>query len=445
MYLGTLHQGEMSMEEVHRFTCEPILLGEYYYTDILRLYAEMLAGIKKLCARGIQPHSLAIDTWGVDCGYVNAEGELIANPINYRSERTKNTPEKLASRGLTTPMLFETTGISPMPYNSLYQVSEDWESRSQLLAPAHKVLLLPDLLGYWLCGHMSTEPCIASTTQMLHKDGSGWVKEIVSTIGLDEALLPDIQETGTQKGMLCPSLAQALGCEPFAIIAGCSHDTAAAVLACPLRDENSVFISSGSWSLMGQQRTEAITTPEALAAGFSNELGYGRSVRFLKSINGLWTLQLLQRKWGISFAQIEDEARLCMDKGFCVDVTDPAFYEAGDVEATLLAHCEKNNLPIPQSRGEMAAAVYEGLGQAHGRFLSVFESLTGSPISSLHIMGGGCKDKIFCDSIAKHVNVPVTLGPIDATAAGNLLSQWLGMGLFSTLTEARECLQRSIF
>lgn len=433
----------MNLEEIHRFKSEPIQLGEYYYTDVLKMYAELLHGLKLVITRGIQPDSLAIDTWGVDCAYLSKNGELIANPVNYRSERTFDTPAKLAARGLDAQLLFERTGIAPMPYNTLFQAYEDQQSRRELLSSAEHMLMLPDLFGYWLTGNISTEPCIASTTQMLNAQSRAWDADILATAGLDAKIFPRIQESGSTKGQLLPALAKSLGCKAFPIIACCSHDTASAVLASPLKDENSVFISSGSWSLMGQEKSSPITSPEALAAGFANELGYGKTTRFLKSINGLWTLQLLQRKWNISFAEIEDMAQKELGRGFLIDVTDEAFYGAGDVEEAILNHCRAAGNQLPGTRAEMAAAVYEGLGCAHAKFLAQLEKITGKAISSVHIVGGGCRDAIFCQSIKSKLDVPVSMGPIDATAIGNLLSQWLGMGAIKNPAAARAVVRNS--
>jgi len=443
IFLGIYRNGKMDLEEIHRFKAEPIKVGKYYYTDLLKMYSELLHGLKLIIARGIQPDSLAIDTWGVDCAYLSKNGELIANPINYRSERTFDTPAKLAARGLDAQILFKKTGIAPMPYNTLFQAYEDQQERRELLSSAKHMLMLPDILGYWLTGNISSEPCIASTTQMLNAQSRDWDSDILRAAGLDASLLPPLQESGSTKGELLPELAKSLDCKPFPIIACCSHDTASAVLASPLIDENSVFIASGSWSLMGQEKSSPITSPEALAAGFSNEMGYGKTTRFLKSINGLWTLQLLQRKWDISFAAIEEMAQKELGRGFLIDVTDEVFYGAGDVEEAILNHCRVAGLALPSTRAEMAAAVYEGLGRAHAQFLQELEKITGKAISSVHIVGGGCRDAIFCQSIKSKLNVPVSMGPIDATAIGNLLSQWLGMGAIESPAAAREIVRNS--
>ncbi len=433
----------MEMEEVHRFPCEPIRMGELYYTDALYLYRELIRGIKVVLKRGITPDSLAINTWGVDVAYVSASGELVSNPVNYRSERTAHTVDKLATLGLDSQTLYTRTGIAPMPYNSLYQIYEDLQGRRELLAPARHLLWLPDLFGYWLTGELSTEPCIASTSQMLDPRTQQWDADILNTLGLDETMLPEIKPAGSLKGMLKADLAEQLGCAPFPILAATSHDTASAVLAAPLADERSLYISSGSWSLLGQERREPITSPDALAAGFGNELGYGGSVRFLQSINGLWTLQQLQRQWGISFDEMENAARDAMGRGFVVDVNDAAFYSASDMESAILEHCQQHELPLPQTRGEIAAAVYEGLGRAHAEAVQQMTAVTGDTPSSLHLLGGGCRDSLFCETIHQHVGLPMTLGPIDATAVGNLLSQWLGLGHLSSPQQARQCVRDS--
>ncbi len=445
IYLGKLQDGIMSVEEVHRFPCQPVRLGELYYTDALYLYQEMLKGVRKTIEKGITPNSMAINTWGVDVAYLSASGELLANPVNYRSERTLHTAEKLAALGLDSQTLYTHTGLAPMPYNTLFQVYEDAVSRQDILSQAKSMLWLPDLFAYWLTGTISTEPCIASTSQMMDAKSGDWCEEIIRKIpftGIAD-MLPPIQPAGSVKGMLRPDLAEQLNCAPFPIIAAASHDTACAVLAAPLQDEQSAYISSGSWSLFGQLRETPITTPTALDAGFANERGYGNTVRFLKSINGLWTLQQLQRQWAISFDDMENAARDAMGRGFIVDVSDPSFYSSSDMEAAIIAHCESNDLPIPSTRGEIAAAVYEGLGQAHATAVAELSKITGEAVSSLHLLGGGCRDSLFCETIKRHVGLSMTLGPVDATAAGNLLSQWIGQGQLASIEEARACVSHS--
>ncbi len=445
IYLGCLQAGHMTVEEVHRFPCQPVRLGELYYTDALYLYQEMLKGVRKTVEKGITPNSMAINTWGVDVVYLSASGELLANPVNYRSERTQHTAEKLAALGLDAQTLYSRTGLAPMPYNTLFQVYEDTVSRQDILSQAKSMLWLPDLFAYWLTGVISTEPCIASTSQMMEAQSEKWDKDIIAKLPYEGIadMLPPVQAAGSVKGMLRADLAEQLNCAPFPVIAASSHDTACAVLAAPLQDANSAYISSGSWSLFGQLRDTPITTEAALAAGFANERGYGNTVRFLKSINGLWTLQQLQRQWAMSFDDMENAARAAMGRGFIVDVSDPAFYSSSDMEAAIIAHCQSNDLPVPSTRGEITAAVYEGLGQAHAIAVAELREITGEAVSSLHLLGGGCRDSLFCETIKRHVGLPMTLGPIDATAAGNLLSQWIGQGQLASIEEARACVTRS--
>ncbi|MGL4676220.1 MAG: rhamnulokinase [Brevinema sp.] len=443
IFLGTYNGNKILLETIHEFSLEPIKINDYYYTNVLYIWSELLTGLKKIIHRGIQPHSLAIDTWGVDFAFINKKGELLSNPINYRTERTLSTDKKLDTLGLTKEYLFERTGISLMPYNSLLQIFEDSQSRGEIINHTDKVLFLPDLFAYWLTGKISTEYCIASTSQLLNIHTMCWDTEILKAINIKKELLPDIQETGSIKAFLSPELAQMLDCKPFPIIAGCSHDTAAAVLSSPLKEQNSLYISSGSWSLMGVEQKTPIISKEALAYGFTNELGYNKTVRFLKSINGLWLIQLLQRQWQISFSDIIELAKESFNKGFLIDVTHNIFFGNSDITKSIITHCQENNFKVPHTRSEIAAAIYEGLGLVHAKFLSELEGIIGENINHLHLVGGGCRDKMFYQSIKKYTERPLTINPIQATAIGNITSQLLGLNILNSIEEARSTIQKS--
>ena len=442
IFLGIFDGKTLSIEEIHRFSLEPILIRGYYYTNILYMWSELLKGLKKIVDRGIRIDSLGIDTWGVDYGYIDKNGELLATPINYRSDRTMHTQEKLNKLGLTSEVLYAKTGISPMPYNTLFQVYEDMQTRNDIVSQAKHLLFIPDLFSYWLTERVSTEYTISSTSGMINLQGE-WDQSILDVLNMPKSILPEIQKTGDQKGMLSSSLAQHLGCAPFPVFASCSHDTASAVLATPLENDTSVFLSSGSWSLLGIERDTPILSPEAFKAGFTNELGINRTTRFLKSINGFWSLQLLQRQWGISFPEIIEKASQAVDTGFTIDITDNRFYSVTNIESVVSDIFKEQGKKAPQTQGEIASAIYHGLTDAHINSLQELSKIIKKPISSLHIVGGGSRDTLFCNMIAEKIKCKTTVGPVEGTATGNMLTQLLGLKAFSSIQEARNCVKNS--
>jgi len=443
IFLGTFDDGKIQMEEINRFKLEVVQIRQHYYTDVVYMWSELLKGIKKIIDQGIKPSSLGIDTWGVDYAYLDANGELLAIPINYRSERTINTANSLKKQGITAESLYSTTGIIEMPYNTLFQVYEDVKSRKEIVNHAKHFLFIADLFTYWLTKVISTEYTIASTSQMMNIHNKVWDTELLEKIGFPKEILPDIKDTGSIKGMLSPEWCKYFDCEEFPIFASSSHDTASAVLATPLDDKNSVFVSSGSWSLMGMEIDNPIINKEALEAKLTNEIGFDKSIRFLKSINGLWLLQLLQRQWNISFAEIMDMATKSIHKGLEIDITDERFYGVDNVEQSIVEYCKLHGKPVPESRGETASAVYNGLATAHELCLRELSKVTNTPIHNIHIVGGGSKDILFCELIAKKTKCRTVLGPVEGAAIGNALTQLIGLGALKDRSDARKCVKNS--
>ena len=290
IFLSKFENDKMTLEEVHRFSLSPIKINNYYYTDFIYMYNELLKGIKKVVDMGIEPSSLGINSWGVDYGYLDKNGELLSNPVNYRDTRTIDTIKKLEKIGLSAKELYKITGISCMPFNSIMQIYEDIQGRANIVNNASKLLFTPDLFGYFLTGNISAEYTISSTSQLIDINKKEWSKEILEKINFDINKLPSLQEPGSKKGLLKQEIADYLGCKPFDVIAVASHDTASAVLSAPIFDDNTAYLSSGSWSLLGVELKEAVLTDEAFENGFTNEMGYNNTIRFLENINGLWTL-----------------------------------------------------------------------------------------------------------------------------------------------------------
>lgn len=440
IFLSKFQNNKMTLEEIHRFSLAPTKVNNYYYTDFIYMYNELLKGIKKLVDMGIQPSSLGINSWGVDYGYIDKNGELLSNPVNYRDTRTIDTIKKLEKIGLSAKELYKITGISSMPFNSIMQIYEDIQSRADIVNNASKLLFTPDLFGYFLTGNISAEYTISSTSQLIDINKKEWSKEILEKINFDINKLPSLQEAGSKKGLLKQEIADYLGCKPFDVIAVASHDTASAVLSAPIFDDNTAYLSSGSWSLLGVELKEAILTDEAFENGFTNEMGYNNTIRFLENINGLWTIQLLQKKYQISFNDMEQLARDNIKDEHRIDINDNRFYNPKDIEDEILNYYKDTNQSNVEKdkKGIIIASVYNSLAESYAKYINSLKKLLNKDINKLCIVGGGTKDKLICELTKEKTNLNVSIGPIECTATGNILAQFKALGVLKDVDEMRK-------
>lgn len=445
IFLSKFENDKMTLEEVHRFSLSPIKINNYYYTDFIYMYNELLKGIKKVVDMGIQPSSLGINSWGVDYGYLDKNGELLSNPVNYRDTRTIDTIKKLEKIGLSAKELYKITGISCMPFNSIMQIYEDIQGRANIVNNASKLLFTPDLFGYFLTGNISAEYTISSTSQLIDINKKEWSKEILEKINFDINKLPSFQEPGSKKGLLKQEIADYLGCKPFDIIAVASHDTASAVLSVPIFDDNTAYLSSGSWSLLGVELKEAVLTDEAFENGFTNEMGYNNTIRFLENINGLWTIQLLQKKYQISFNDMEQLARDNIKDEHRIDINDNRFYNPKDIEDEILNYYKDTNQANIEKdkKGVIIASVYNSLAESYAKYINSLKKLLNKDINKLCIVGGGTKDKLICELTKEKTNLTVSVGPVECTATGNILAQFKALGVLKDTNEMRKLVVNS--
>ena len=440
IFLSKFENDKMTLDEVHRFSLTPIKINNYYYTDFIYMYNELLKGIKKVIDMGIQPSSLGINSWGVDYAYIDKNGELLSNPINYRDTRTIDTIKKLEKIGLGARELYDITGISCMPFNTIMQIYEDMQGRADIVNNASKLLFTPDLFAYFLTGNISSEFTISSTSQLIDIRKKQWSKEILEKINFDINKLPDLSEAGTKKGLLRQEIADYLGCKPFDIIAVASHDTASAVLSSPIFDDNTAYLSSGSWSLLGAELREPIITQESFENGFTNEMGYNNTIRFLENINGLWTIQLLQKKYQISFNDMEKLARDNIKDEHRIDINDNRFYNPKDIENEILNYYKDTDQPSvsKNSKGIIIASVYNSLAESYSKYINSLSKIINKDINKLCIVGGGTRDKLICELTKEKTNLNVSVGPIECTATGNILAQFKSLNIVKDIKEMRK-------
>ena len=445
IFLSKFQNDKMTLEEIHRFSLNPIKINNYYYTNSIFMYSELLKGVKKVIEMGIQPNSLGINSWGVDYGYIDKNGELISNPINYRDTRTINTIKKLEKIGLGAKELYKITGISCMPFNTIMQIYEDLENRNDIIKNAKTLLFTPDLFAYFLTDNISAEYTIASTSQLMDINKKNWSEEIFEKINFDIKKMPDFINTGDKKGILKKEIADYLGCKPFDIIAVASHDTASAVLSAPLKNENSAYLSCGSWSLLGVELENPILTDEAFNNGFTNETGYNNTIRFLENINGLWIIQLLQKKYNISFNEMETLAKNNIETKHRIDINDNRFYNPSDIEEEIINYYKETNQGIieKKDRGIIISSVYNSLSDSYAKYIESLKNILQKDINYLHIVGGGSRDKLICKLTKDKTNIKAFAGPVECTAIGNILAQFKSLGLLKNVKEMRELVIKS--
>lgn len=445
IFLSKFQNDKMTLEEIHRFSLNPIKINNYYYTNSIFMYSELLKGVKKVIEMGIQPNSLGINSWGVDYGYIDKNGELISNPINYRDTRTINTIKKLEKIGLGAKELYKITGISCMPFNTIMQIYEDLENRNDIIKNAKTLLFTPDLFAYFLTDNISAEYTIASTSQLMDINKKNWSEEIFEKINFDIEKMPDFINTGDKKGILKKEIADYLGCKPFNIIAVASHDTASAVLSAPLKNENSAYLSCGSWSLLGVELEKPILTDAAFNNGFTNETGYNNTIRFLENINGLWIIQLLQKKYNISFNEMETLAKNNIETKHRIDINDNRFYNPSDIEEEIINYYKETNQGIieKKDRGIIISSVYNSLSDSYAKYIESLKNILQKDINYLHIVGGGSRDKLICKLTKDKTNIKAFAGPVECTAIGNILAQFKSLGLLKNVKEMRELVIKS--
>ncbi|MBG0566423.1 rhamnulokinase [Actinoplanes aureus] len=432
---GSLRDGRLAVDEVHRFVNRPVALPDGLHWDVLALFADLSAGIAAAAADG--PISgVGIDAWGNDFALLDRAGGLIGNPWHYRDQRTRSSLDLIAAR-VGAGEIYRTTGTAPLPINTASQLVA-MEDSAQLEA-AERLVLLPDLFGYWLTGQAVTEQTIASTSQLLDVETRTWATGVIDKLGIPRRLFDyDVVPPGIAVGRLRehPEV-------PLWTVAG--HDTASAVAAVPAGAAPSGFLSSGTWSLVGLELDAPVLTDEARLSGFSNEAGVDGTIRFLRNGTGLWLLQRCRAAWrSASYADLVAAAEQAPGFQGLVDPDDPAFVSPRDMPAQLVAACRRNGQPVPADRAAVVRCVLDSLACRHRWSLERAEQLAGRRADVLHIVGGGAANSLLCRLTADLTGRPVLAGPVEATAVGNLLVQARAAGEVGSLTEIREVVARSL-
>lgn len=444
---GWLEDGKLTMEEIHRFGNRQVRLGDHVYWDFPALFEDMKAGLKKAASKGYEVESIGVDTWGVDFGLIDRDGQLLGNPVCYRDARTAGMTEKLFET-LNPTEHYATTGIQVMEINTLAQLLSI-KGTAQLEAAEH-LLFMPDLFSYFLTGKATNEYCIASTSELLDAKRREWSWETIEALGLPKRIFGDIVMPGTVRGELRKDIAEETGLKDVKVIAVGSHDTASAVAAVPAIEGDGpvAFLSSGTWSLLGIELPEPILTEEARQAEFTNEGGVGGHIRFLQNITGLWILQRLMAEWKErgeeqTFGELLPAAAQASISSI-IPVADAAFTNPPSMEKAISDYCRQSNQPVPQTKGEFVRCLFQSLAKKYKDAIEGVNGLLPESLKRLHIIGGGSQNGLLNQFTADALGIPVWAGPVEATAMGNILVQAMAAGEVADLAELREVVRRSV-
>ena len=423
--VGTVGPDRLDLEEVHRFGNGPVTADDgTLHWDASRLRSEVLAGL----ARCGSVDAIGVDAWAVDYGLLDASGELLGDPYCYRDSRTDAVRDKVLSL-VSEEELFAVTGLQQLPFNTIYQLAAE-----PSLDDATTLLLVPDLVGYWLTGEVGAEATNASTTQLYDVGARAWATSLAERVDVPVRLLPPIREPGTVIGTLLPDVAAETGLDPATpVVAVGSHDTASAVVGVPFTDaRHAAYISSGTWSLVGVETDRPVLTEAARRANFTNEGGVDETTRFLRNVMGLWMLSECQREWGLDSAEdlrvLLAEAEAAPEFETVVDVDDPVFMPPGDMPRRIARWCEEHGVATPETRGAMVRCLLESLALAYRGATRKAAELSGQPVDVVHVVGGGARNELLCRLTAEACGVPVLAGPVEATALGNVLVQARALG-----------------
>ncbi|MGY1582152.1 rhamnulokinase [Streptomyces sp. MN13] len=436
--VGRVGRHELELTEAHRFPNRPVRLPEGLRWDVLGLYAGVLEGLR---AAG-RVDSVGIDSWAVDYGLLDADGALLGNPVHYRDTRTEGIAESVWA---TVPAaeLYAATGLQYAPFNTLYQLTAARSSAQ--FAHAKRLLLIPDLIAYWLTGEQGTELTNASTTQLVDPRTRDWSYDVAARLGIDLSLFAPLRRPGDPAGVLRAEVLEETGLSgPLPVTAVGSHDTASAVAAVPATGERFAYICTGTWSLAGLELAAPVLTEESRAANFTNELGLDGTVRYLRNIMGLWLLQECVRAWGEpDLGELLRAAAVVPALRSVVDAGDAAFLAPGRMPERIAEACRASGQPVPESPAEVTRCILDSLALAHRRAVEDAQRLAGHCVDVVHVVGGGVRNALLCQLTADACGLPVVAGPTEAAALGNVLVQARAHELVGDRADMRRLLTRT--
>ncbi len=446
--LGEFDGERLELKELHRFSNDPVMLAGRFTWDTPRLFFEVKQALLKAKQEGLEIDAMGIDTWGVDFGLLDKNGNLMSMPVHYRDARTEGMMEKAFAK-VSKAEIFARTGLAFQQFNTLYQLLAMREQGDWALDSAKTLLFMPDLLAYLLTGEKATEYTIASTSQMIDPVRRDWDKELLGKLNIPTDMLTEIQQPGAIRGKISAEIAQETGIGEIPLVAVGSHDTASAVAAVPAKGENFAYISSGTWSLLGAETKQPLCTDEVMALNYTNEGGVCGTTRLLKNIMGLWIIQECKREWDRrggteGFGELMLLAEQADPFIAVLDVDDDCFLAPGGMPERIQKYCQATGQRVPQTKGEICRVVYESLALKYRWAVSQMEEkLLGHKVDVLHIVGGGSKNIMLNKMTANAIGKRVVTGPGEGTVIGNLLVQAMAMGDIANMGELREVVAKS--
>ncbi len=434
------------LKEIHRFSNDPVYVNGVLYWDILRLYHEIKQGILKAVQAG-GFDCIGIDTWGVDFGLIDKDGNLLSNPICYRDTYTSGVMEEVFQT-VSKEELYQKTGIQIIHFNTVFQLIAYAMKKSETFARADKMLLVPDLFNYFLTGEKKAEYTEASTTGLIDPSTKDWNYELCRQLSIPTEILPPITPSGSIYGYLTDEICEELGCKKVPVISVASHDTASAIVATPNTGKDFIYISCGTWSLFGTECDDAIINDKTCAYNLTNEGGFGQKITLLKNIMGLWLIQQSRKYWvgigeDVTYGDLEQAA--LKEKAFAcfIDPDHPSFEAPGNIPKRVQEYCAATGQYVPQTKGEIMRCIYESLALKYRLTFDSIKDVTGKSYDSIHMIGGGTKDNFLCQLTADATDTTVYAGPIEATVTGNIAACLTALGEVDGLADARRIVKDS--
>ena len=468
---GTVENGKIELAEVYRFDNTQIRKDGHDCWDAEALFGHVVSGIKACAAAGFKPSTIGIDTWGVDFVLLDGDMKECSDTVAYRDARTAGMDE-IVSKAVSPEELYARTGIQKMLLNTIYQLVALKKEHPGQLEKAERFLMMPEYLNFRLTGIAANEYTNSSTTNLLDAAAKDWDRELIEKLGLPAKIFGKLEMPGTKLGKLFPEIAAETGIDAEVILPA-THDTGSAFLAVPARDDKAVFLSSGTWSLLGVENDVPVTTEKAHLANFTNEGGAWGRYRFLKNIMGLWMIQSIRRELNgveyvegkggdssslsrlsglsaltegekkLSYADLERLARESGSFESVVDVNDPRFLSPASMVGEVVKACEETNQQAPETVGQLMKCVYVSLAKCYAKSIADLSAITGKTFTSINIVGGGSRDGYLNELVKKETNLDVFAGPTEGTAIGNLAVQFIAAGEFAGVAEVRKAIASS--
>lgn len=442
--LGHMNEeNKLQIEEIYRFNNGVKKVDNHLCWDLNQLFYEIINGLKKCKELNKIPSYLGIDTWAVDFVLLDKKNNILGNSISYRDSRTKNIPEKIFSK-VNEKELYKRTGIQKLNFNTIYQLYSLRENDSQILENAETFLMIPDYFNFLLTGKKAIEYTNATTTQLFNINSLNWDKELLNTLNIPEKIFASVQMAGTPLGTLKKEVVDEIGFD-LEVLLTTSHDTASAVLAIPSTDDQTLYLSSGTWSLLGSELKVPLCNEKSRKLNFTNEGGMNYNYRYLKNIMGLWILQNIRKELDCkySFPELAKMAKSCQEKPLIIDINDNNFLAPTSMIKAIENYCIDNFSYKPNSINEVLSIVYHSLAKSYANSIKELENILDKKFETLHIVGGGCQDEYLNSLTAKEIGCKVLAGPIEATAIGNITAQMIGKNIFSSIKEARKAIYNS--